>query len=86
MAKRKKIALENIPAIVEKVVAVIDREVDSLSAKATLTDAESKNLIAYTQLLCGVYKDYRAEVIEIKKELKGKTKEEIQEMIKAEVN
>lgn len=87
MAKKKKpIQLENIPSILEKVVTVIDREVDALSAKATLTDTESKSLIAYAQTLKEIYKDYRQEVMETKKELKSMSKEELQALIKAETN
>lgn len=85
MAKRKKIELENIPLVLEKIVSVMDREVDTLANRSSLSDAESRNLIAYSQALTAIYKDYRQEVLAIEKDLKSKTKEEIMAIVKTEV-
>lgn len=78
--------LDQIPEIQAKVVSVIDREVTALSAKASLTSEEAKSLIAYSALLSTVYKEYRAEVLATKKEIKELSKEELQALIQAEVN
>ncbi len=85
MAKKKKlIELEDIPLVLQKVTALIDKEIDSLSAKPSLSFEDSKNLIAYSNALSTIYKDYRAEVTAIQKDLKSMSKEEIMMIAKAE--
>lgn len=86
MAKKKKIDLENIPKLLEKAVALVDRELDALADKHALTSEEGKTLIAYVGTLSALYKEYRQEVIQIKKELKEMPKEDLQALIKAEAN
>lgn len=89
MAKKtdqeNKVDLERIPEVLEKIVAVVDREVEVLSSKDQLTDAESKNLIQYANTLTAIYKDYRAQILVIEKDLKSRSKEEILQIVKAEV-
>lgn len=85
MAKKKKIIeLEDIPLVLQKVATLIDKEIDSLSAKPSLTFEDSKNLIAYSSALSTIYKDYRAEAAAIQKDLKSMSKEEIMAIVKAE--
>ncbi len=86
MAKRKKIDLDKIPETLQKIAALVDREVTQLSDKPELTTEDAKTIIAYAQVLTSIYKDYRAEVVAIEKELKTRSKEDIQAMIKAESN
>ena len=87
MAKRtKKMDLEKIPEIQNKVVTLVNREVDVLTEKDALTNEEAKNLIAYSAVLSTLYKEYRAEVVAIKKDLKELPKEQLQAIIKAESN
>lgn len=86
MAKRKKIDLDKIPETLQKIAALFDREVTQLSEKPTLSSEDAKTLISYAQVLTTMYKDYRAEVVAIEKELKTRSKEDIQAMIKAESN
>jgi len=86
MAKRKKLDLERIPETLEKIIAVIDREVDNLHQKEALSYDDSKNLISYASVLTSIYRDYRSEIKALKEEIKGKTKEELQELIKREAN
>lgn len=86
MAKRKKIDLEKIPLVLEKIASLVDREVDLLGAKASLSLEESKSLVAYATMLTTIYKDYRAEVSAIEKDLKGRTKEDILAIVKAEAS
>jgi len=87
MAKpKKKIDLEKIPSVLEKIAALVDREVDLLGAKTALTLEEGKSLVAFASMLSTMYKDYRAEIVAIEKDLKSKSKEEIQAMIKSESN
>ena len=87
MAKpKKKIDLEKIPVVLEKIAALVDREVDILGAKASLSLEEGKSLVAFASMLTAIYKDYRAEIVAIEKDLKSKSKEEIQAIIKAESN
>ena len=85
MAKpKKKIDLDKIPLVLEKITALVDREVDLLSEKASLSLEEGKSLVGYASMLSGIYKEYKAEILSIEKDLKSKSKEEIQAMIKAE--
>lgn len=85
MAKRKKrIDLENIPTTLEKIAALIDQQIDSLAEKPELTKDDSKLLIDCAAILTSMYKDYRAQIQQIEKDLKTKSKEEIMSMIKAE--
>ncbi len=86
MAKKKKIDLEKIPLVLEKIACLVDREVDLLSAKASLTLDESKSLVSYATMLTTIYKDYRAEVLAIEKDLKGRSKEDILAIVKAEAS
>lgn len=81
---KKKISLEKIPTLLERIVGLIDREIDQLSDKDSLSSEETKNLITYGTLLSGLYKDYRAEVLTIQKDLKSKSKEEILQIVKSE--
>jgi len=86
MAKitKKHLELENIPLSLQKAVALMDREIDNLGAKEALTHEDAKNLIAYVSVLKDIYKEHRAEVIQIKKELKDIPKEELQRIFKIE--
>lgn len=87
MAKRtKKMDLEKIPEIQSKVVSLVNREVEVLADKTALSNEEAKNLIAYSTLLSTLYKEYRAEVLAIRKDLKELPKEDLQKIIKAEAN
>ncbi len=87
MAKpKKKIDLDKIPAVLEKIAALVDREVDNLANKTTLSLEEGKSLVAFASMLSTMYKDYRQEVIAIKKDLKELPKEDLQAIIKAESN
>lgn len=87
MAKRKKkIDLENIPATLEKIAALIDQQIDSLAEKPELTKDDSKLLIDCATILTSMYKDYRQQITQIEKDLKTKSKEEIMSMIKADVS
>lgn len=88
MARRKKeitvLELEDIPSTLQKIVGLMDREIDSLSQKGSLTPEDSKNLISYAGALSTIYKDHRAEVLAIQKDLKTRSKEEIMAMISAD--
>jgi hypothetical protein len=86
MAKKAKKDLEKIPLILEKVVALVDKEIDNFLLKDELTSEDARNVINYSSLLVGMYKDYRAECLQIKKELKELPKEDILKIVKAEVN
>lgn len=86
MAKRKKLDLEKIPDILQKATALIDKEITSYLEKDSLTSEESRNLVSYVSLLSTLYKDYRSEVTQIKKELKDLPKEDLTKLIKAEAN
>lgn len=86
MARKRKIDLEKIPELLQKAVTLMDRELDSLADKPQLSTDESKTLINYVQTLSALYKDYRQEVIQIKKELKEMPKDELMTLIKAEAS
>ncbi len=81
---KKKIDLDKIPEVLEKIASLVDREVDILGAKPALTLEEGKSLVSYASLLSGMYKDYRAEVKQIEADLKGRTKEEVLAIVKAD--
>lgn len=85
MAKSKKVELEKIPEVMEKIVAVIEREIDLFSIKDTgLTAEENRNLVSMAGTLSTIYKDYRAECIAIEKELKLHSKEDILKIVQVE--
>lgn len=85
MAKRK-IDLDKIPELLEKITSIIDKDIDELSNQKSLTEDESKRVIAYANTLTTIYKDYRAQIIQIEKDLKVKSKEDIMSIIKAEAS
>ena len=84
MAKRK-LDLDQIPIIQSKIIALIDREIDVLADKDSLTEEEGHLVLSYSNALVRLYQDYREEVLQIKKELKGMNKEDLQNMVRAEV-
>lgn len=84
MAKRKRIDPDRIPEILEKITAVIDREVDNLSQKATLSHEDIRDLLSLQMALTTTYKEHRAEIKAMKEDLKGKSKEDLLQIIKAE--
>lgn len=86
MVKRKikSMDLEDIPSLLQKIVSVMDREVDLLTQKDALTSEDVRNLVAYTGTLSDIYKNYRQEVLAIEKDLKSRSKEEILQLVKAE--
>ena len=86
MAKAKKMDLESIPQILQKATALINKEIDFLMKEEHLSTDQSRNFIAYIGLLSSLYKDYRAEVTALKKELKDLPKEDLAKIIKAEAN
>lgn len=79
---KKKIDLEKIPELLEKAAALIDREIKVMGDKEQLSSEDARNLIAYITALSSVYKEYRAEIKQIKEDLRGKTKEELMEMMR----
>lgn len=86
MAKKKKIDLEKIPLVLEKIASLVDREVDLLAAKDSLTIEEGKSIVAYATMLSGIYKEYKAEVKQIEQDLKTRSREDILAIVKAEAN
>jgi len=84
MAKVKKLNLEDIPNILEKAMSVINREMEILSGKESLTSEDAKNLIAYCSIASTIYKDYRAEVKAIEIDLRSKSREDIQSIVRAD--
>lgn len=82
--KKKSIELEDIPSTLQKITSLIDREIDTLGEKSSLSFEDSKNLIAYATALSNIYKDYRAEILSIQKDFKSKSKEEILAIINAD--
>jgi hypothetical protein len=85
MGKTTDIDLENIPDVLKKIVGVINQEVDRLSSKQNLELDEAKLLISYFQTLTTGYKEYRAEVLAIQKDLRSKSQSEILSMVRSEV-
>ena len=86
MAKRKKIELENIPTLLKDIVSLMDLNIQFIAAKTELTNEDSRTIIALADALTKIYKDHRAEIAEIKKDLQGRSKEEILELINLEKN
>jgi hypothetical protein len=87
MAKKLKIELDKAPNLMEKVFALIDTELDSLQKKQgneSLSAEDIRTLTSLSGILLTTYKDYRAEMLTIEKELKFKTKEELQQLFKAD--
>jgi hypothetical protein len=84
MSKHRKIDLENLPAVLERAAALMDKEIITMSAKESLTPEDARNLISYTSTLRELYRDYRAEVKAIREELKGRTKEDLLALVKSE--
>ena len=84
MAKRKRIDLSKIPQVQEEIVAIISRELYALEKKPSLSIQEGELMVKYANLLATVYKDYRAEAVQIEKDLKQKTKADIQRIIELE--
>lgn len=85
MAKSKKIDLENIPSILEKAMGLIQQQIDAMSKKDLLDTEDCKNLISFCNTASSIYKDYRAEVKQIEMELRGKSKQEILSLVKADL-
>lgn len=83
--KPKTLDLEKIPEVLEKITLVIDQQVEILQEKAELTAEDCKNLIAYAGCLSAIYKDYRVQILEIRKELKDMPKDQIMSIVKSEV-
>lgn len=80
----KKLDLEDIPIVLTKIVNIIDNQIDILKDKEDLDEADQRMILAYSTQLNVLYKDYRAEVLTIEKELKTKSKEDILNIVKAE--
>ncbi len=92
MAKRiVKITAEDIPQIQEKILTLINREIDLLflpkeDRNSELTEADKDNLKDFSTLIKTIYVDYRAEVKALKLELKDLPKEDLLKIIKADAN
>lgn len=84
IAKPKKIQLENIPLLLEKAINLMNQEINYLMEKDKLSIEDRKDLISFTTAASAIYKDYRAEVLQIEKDLRLKSKEEILDIIKSE--
>jgi hypothetical protein len=82
--KKRKVELDQIPAILEQAVGCISKEIESLSKKDELNADDVKNLINFTTTLREIYKDYRAEVKQLELDLKTKTKQNLLSIINAE--
>ena len=85
MVVKEKIELEKIPDILERITAIISREIKLLGTAEALSAEDARTLMAYQSALVSMYKDYRADYKIMKEEIKGKTKEELQQLIKAEI-
>lgn len=83
MTKRKKnLQLEDIPILLEKAVNLMDQEISYLFTKEKLSCEDRRDLIAMVTACGTMYRDYRQEVLQIEKDLKSKSKEEILSIIK----
>ena len=82
--KKRKVELDQIPAILEQAVGCISKEIEALSKKDELTTDDVKNLINFTTTLREIYKDYRSEVKQLELDLKTKTKQNLLSIINAE--
>ena len=84
MGKKKLVEMDQVPEIQEKIISLISQEIDVLSDKPSLSVEDTKTLIAFSNTLSTLYKDYRAECLAISKDLKGKAKSDILEIVKAD--
>ncbi len=84
MAKARKAELETIPDILEKATGLINREIENLMHKDSISEEDSRILISYCHHLSNIYKDYRAERKQIQEDLRGKSLVDIQNLIKAD--
>lgn len=82
--RKKKIALEDIPEVLEKAVTLMNQEITNLSNKPSLSNEEAKLLIAYCDSLTSMYRDYRTQEAAIKSDLKKKSPEELLQLVKIE--
>lgn len=84
MSKTKKIEIDDIPIVLEKIINIINKQVDLLSKKEELDNEDNKNIIGYATLLTNIGKDYRVQIVEIQKDIKTMSKEKIMSIVKAE--
>jgi len=82
--KLKKIELEEIPVVLENIITIINKDVLDLMQKEEISSQDRKDLIGYATVLQTVFKDYRTQILEIKKDLKEMSKDQILSIVKSE--
>lgn len=76
---------EQIPEIQQKIIYLLNKQVDTFIAQASMLTADDlKSVLSIREALTSLYKDYRLEVLTIEKDLRARPQAELLELIKAE--
>jgi len=81
--KIKRFTREDAPDLLDKILSLLNKEVDNLAAKESLSCEDTKNVIAITSAVTSVYKEYKEELKTLQKDLNSLSKTEIARLAKA---
>ena len=75
---------EDAPDIVDKILSLLNKEVDNLSQKSALSSEDLKNVIAVAGVVTSIYKEYKLELRTLEQDIGKMTKAEISALVKKE--
>lgn len=84
--KTKKLSREDIPDLLDKILSLLNKEVDNLSAKEELSSEDVKNVILIANTTTSVYKEFKEELKTLQKDLNSLSKTEIARLAKQGVS
>lgn len=82
--KNQMMTREDAPDIVDKILSLLNKEVDNLSQKSALSSEDLKNVIAVAGVVTSIYKEYKLELRTLEQDIGKMTKAEISALVKKE--
>jgi lipase chaperone LimK len=86
MAKKqiKKLNRDDSPDILDKVLSLLNKELDNLAAQEALTSEDTKNVIAIAGAVSTIYKEYKLELKTLDQDLSKMSKQELMSLVRVD--
>lgn len=77
---------EDCPDLIDKILTLLNKEIDCLCTKSSLTSEDLKNVNAVAGVVTSIYKEYKEELKTLEKDISKLSKAEIARIAKNEAN
>lgn len=81
--KIKKLNRDDCPDLLDKVLSLLNKEIDNLSFQESLSSEDTKNIIQIAGVITSIYKEYKLELKTFEQDLNKMSKTEIARLAKS---